>query len=194
MQCNRKSKNKQIIRYFVDEVIDIFASSARLSGTGDEEFQNPAVSDVASSDKQIPLAWRVLITLRNKIDLHPGADQPLFNPTVPIRCETLPPEIALHAMSLSTSQPITDPLVRGSESAPSGLSGDQYPYAEPPVVRRHDEGEGDDNEVENEFNISGLAAWSSSLIHDPFESWNMAQDNVNDATNPPLEWNLDWPA
>ncbi len=118
-------KNKQMIRYFIDEVIDIFASSARLSSTGHGEIRNPAVSDVAPSDKQIPLAWEVLVVLRNKTDLGPGADQPLFKPTVPIRCETLPPEIALHAMSLSTSQTTTDPLVRGSDSVPSGLGGDQ---------------------------------------------------------------------
>lgn len=200
LQYNRNSENRQTLRYFVDEVIDIFASDAIESSAGHGGEHDPTLSDTAPSAKQILLARRMLVALRKKLDLPPGADQPLFKPAVPIRCETLPPEIALRAISLSTNETVVGPPTRGAESAPSSrlishsaLNGHQLQSAEPSAIHNHDEGRVGDFDMDNVLDVSDLAAWSSSLTQNPDEYFHTGQDIVNgvsEVANPVLEWDL----
>ncbi len=199
LQCNPNLENRHTSRYLVDEVIDIFGFDTKLSA-GHRGEHDPALSDTAPSAKQISLAWRMLIALRKKLDLPPGADQHLFKPAVPIRCEKLPPGIALRAMSLSTSKTVTDPLIRGAEPAPNGslisysaLYGHHPQSAEPSVMHNHDEGRVGHIDKDDVLDISDLAAWSSSLTRNLDEYFHTGQDIVDGLTevaNPFLEWDL----
>lgn len=200
LRYNRAAENGQIIRYFVDAVIDIFATSDGQLATRNTEGRESASADTDRSGQQVPLAWRKLVELRRKIDLPPGADESLFKPTTPIRCETLPAAIALRAMSLSTSETITDPPMRGAEPAPSARvtchptsNGHALPSAEPPITHDHDGRPGGNFGMDNMFDVSDLAAWSSSLIQDPHDDFHMGQDiggEVNEATHPLFEWDV----
>ena len=200
IQYNRAVENGQIIRYFVDEVIDIFASSDGQSAGGHREGRESAPADTEPSGQQVPLAWRKLVELRRKVDLPPSADQSLFKPTVPIRCETLPAAIALRTMSLSTSETITDPPVRGVEPAPSGRvmshptsNGHPAPLADSQITHDHAEFRGDNVDMDNMLDFTNLAAWSSSLIQDPHDYFHMGQDTgsgFNEATHPVFEWDM----
>lgn len=186
-------ENDQIIRYFVDEVIDIFVSSDGQLATGNREGRESASADTDSSGQQVSLAWRKLVELRRKIDLPSGVDQSLFKPTIPIRCETLPAAIALRAMSLSTP-------IRGAEPASSDRvtwhptsNGHALPSAEPPITHDHDGRPGGDVGMNNMLDVSDLAAWSSSLIQDPHNYFHKGQDigsEVNEATHPLFEWDM----
>ena len=185
LQYNRDCNNRPLIRYFVDEVIDIFAS--------------PGV-DTTPSNKQVPLAWRMLVTLRNRVDLPLGAGQPQFKHTIPMRCETLPTATALRIMSLSTTETVTDPLIRGAESPPSGWltsqstsNGSQLQSVEPLIGHGQHEGPAGNIDMDNVLDISDLSAWSSSLIQDPDEYFHLSHDNINGlngGANPLIGWNM----
>ena len=198
MQYNRNPENSHNMRYLVDQVIDIFASSDRRPIAGHEEGHNPAISDTLATDKQISLAWRMLVLLRKKIDLPPGADQPLFKPAVLTRCDNLPAAIALRTMSLSTNETFTDHPITGAEPAPSGrlashsaLYEDHLSSTEPPVAPEHNERRDGDIDMDNMLEISDLAEWPSSLIQEPEEYFHIDEGFVN-GVNKPADSALGW--
>lgn len=199
LQCNPNLENGQTLRYLVDEVIDIFCSDTAELSAGHGGEHNPALSDTTPSAKQVSLAWRMLVALRKRLDLPYGADKPMFKPAVPIRCETLPPGIALRAMSLSTGGTVTDPSTRGSEPAANGssishsaLNGHHPQPAEPSVMHNHDEGRVGNIDKDNVLDISDLAAWSSSLTQNLDEYFHTGQDvdGLTEDINPFLNWDL----
>ena len=199
LQYNRASENQRVIYYYVDEVFRIFASSAKQSNAGHGEGHERAPSEPTLGDRQIPLAWRRLVELRNKLELPPDTDQPLFESKATVRCETLPSAIALRTISLASSDTNSNPPTRGLEPVSSGKTvshttsnGYSLPSNESQAIFDHAEGPISDAEMDNILDISDLAEWSSSLVQDPQDLFHLGQNTseVNGATNPLLQWDL----
>lgn len=194
LQDNKNRGNGDLGRHFVDEVIDVFSSADDRSFSHREDRRDFAAPSAASSDKQIPLPWKLLVELRSKIDHPPNEERAHFKPVAPTRCQLVPPAIALRTMSLSTSGKSTSTSTQAassrSEIAPPTANGPMSPPIDPAVGNGQYESGGGDSEGANPLDTSDFEAWCSSLTQDPdtylVENQDAAE-SAHDALNSNLE-------
>lgn len=171
LQHNKGCGSEGLGRHFVDEVIDIFNFSDDRPFTHGEDRHDPAASSAASFDKQKPLPWQMLVKLRSKIANSPTEERSRFEPVAPIRCQLVPPAIALRTMSLSTSEKSSSSPTAAagsySQEAPPAANGSMSPPTDPPAVNDQADSRGGDSMVENALDLSDFEAWCSSLTQDP---------------------------
>ena len=165
---NCGSGRGSLARHFLDEVLDVFSSPDERSFTQHEDHELAAPS-AASSDKQIPLPWKMLVELRSKIDHSTCEEGTHFKPVTPTRCQLVSPAIALRTMSLSTSGKSTSsatiPAASRSEIAHPAANGPPSPPIDP-LVDNGQYDSGGDSEGANLLDTSDFEAWCSSLTQD----------------------------
>ena len=196
LQDNKKHGSGDLGRHFVDEVIDVFNSPDDRSFSHRDDHRDFAAASAASSDKQIPLPWKLLVELRSKID-HPPEERPRVKPVAPTRCQLVPPAIALRTMSLSNSEKgtssSTQPAASRSEISPPAANGSMSPPIEPAVANGQYDSGGGDSDGANPLDTSAFDAWCSSLAQDPdaylVEGHDVAE-RADEALNSNLEVDL----
>lgn len=171
LQNHKSCGSGNLGRHLVDEVIDVFNFSDGRPFTHSEDRHDPAASSAASSDKQMPLPWKMLVELRGKIDHSFCEEGTHFKPVALTRCQLVSPAIARYTILLSTSEKSTSsPTILAascSQIAPPAAKGPMSPPIDPPVVNGQDDTRGGDSEGENPLDIFDLEAWCSSMTQDP---------------------------
>ena len=157
----------------VDGIFDYFDASSNNR----ENDNNPT----APSNKQVPLAWRMLASLRCKIDLPLGMERPIYEPIAPVRCYIVSPDVALQTKSLaasekSTSSPAATISTHGASThgasthgaTPASItslnSSQSNKGRVPPGQQQNGEEASDTN---NSLDMSDLDMWCASLLQDP---------------------------
>ena len=162
---NCGSGSGSLARHFVDEVLDVFSSPDERSFPRHEDHDH-ATPGAASSDKQVPLPWKMLLELRDRIDRSTYEEGNHFRPAAPTRCQLISPAIALRTMSLSTSgKSSSSAAASRSEIAPPAANGPPSP----PIDPMADNGQydsGGDSEGAVPLDTSDFEAWCSSLTQD----------------------------
>ena len=171
LQDNKGCASRNIGRYFVDEVIDVFDSLPDRLCTHREDNHDPAAPSTASTNKQVPMAWKMLAELRSKLDHLPDEEQIQSKPVAPTRCQLVPPDIALRTISISnsekrTSSPTVPAAIHSQIETPAANRPISPPFDVAGVNRQYDDG-GGDAEGDNLLDTADLEAWCSTLTQDP---------------------------
>lgn len=183
LQHNRHSEHAHLARYYVDEVIDVFASlelPARARGNN----QGLEATEGNLQLKPKPCAWRMLIDLQHKLDLPSTVSSPLFKPTAPIRCQPVPSTIALRTMSLSTGEKpgedVSREALRGpgnGEAAPMPTTEPLLPPPRPLILNDQYGNRGNYTDIDQLLDLSQLDTWPSSLAPKGTEDYSLMQED-----------------
>ena len=183
LQHNRHSEHGHLARYYVDEVIDVFASH-ELPARAERSSHGLEASEESPQIKPKPFAWRMLIDLQHKLDLPPNASSPLFKPTVPIRCHPVPSTVALRTMSLSTGEKPGEEVSReglrgpgNGEAAPPSATEPLLPSTRPLILHDQYGNRGNYADIDQLLDLSQLDTWPSTLASKATEDYSLMQED-----------------
>jgi hypothetical protein len=155
---NPDSENGHLTRYFVDEVIDIFAPDHQ--STSAKGNLPPGPSD------QTDRAWAMLVKLRGKLDSPSRVAESIpFKPCTPIRCVPLSPTPSFTSKNMDKSNNMAATSSGNGWDHNIPAAAPASPLLKIAVPEDHERFE-PKPDAGSRLDLSDLDAWASSLTQD----------------------------